>query len=137
MCSAENLHLHLVSFACNLCMSQDIARACMLSLLARLMAHCVCVSLSHTCHETSRRKHDWGNTGVASLASCSSLTSLNLAVCRELTDAGVRALTALSRLSKLDLTFCDRLTDAVVPHLARSATPLPPLLASLFLYGQP
>lgn len=64
------------------------------------------------------------HAGVAALHGNTSLTSLNLAVCREVTDVAVEALAALPHLSKLDMTFCDRLTDAVVPHLARSAPSL-------------
>lgn len=60
--------------------------------------------------------------GVTALQNSTSLTSLNLAVCRELTDAAVAALASLPKLSSLDMTFCDHLTDAVVPHLARYAS---------------
>ena len=72
------------------------------------------------------------HAGVAALHGNTSLTSLNLAVCREVTDVAVEALASLPHLSKLDMTFCDRLTDAVVPHLARCA---PSLTSRCLLLG--
>ena len=73
------------------------------------------------------------HAGVAALHGNTSLTSLNLAVCREVTDVAVEALASLPHLAKLDMTFCDRLTDAVVPHLARSA---PSLTSRYLLLGR-
>ncbi len=57
--------------------------------------------------------------GIAVLKQNSHLTSLNLAVCREISDEGVAAVATLSNLRSLDLTFCDRITDAGAMHLSR------------------
>ena len=59
--------------------------------------------------------------GIAALSHSSQLTSLNLAVCRDISDTGVATVAALPKLHTLDLTFCDRITDAGVAHLSRSA----------------
>ena len=57
--------------------------------------------------------------GIAALSHSSQLTSLNLAVCRDISDTGVAKVAALPKLHTLDLTFCDRITDAGVAHLSR------------------
>ena len=57
--------------------------------------------------------------GLTGLTKSTQLTSLNLALCREISDAGVASVAALPRLQTLDMTFCDRITDASIYHLCR------------------
>lgn len=64
--------------------------------------------------------------GLTGLAKSTQLTSLNLALCREISDAGVASVAALPKLQTLDMTFCDRITDASVHHLCRCALTMPP-----------
>lgn len=67
--------------------------------------------------------------GLTGLTRSTQLTSLNLALCREISDAGVASVAALPKLQTLDMTFCDRITDASVHHLCRCALTIPPHIA--------
>ena len=58
------------------------------------------------------------SAGLSLLRRCSSLSSLNLAVCREVTDAGLQAIIKLP-LRTLDLTFVDRVSDNGISILTR------------------
>lgn len=62
------------------------------------------------------------DAGLTGLTKSSQLNSLNLALCREISDAGVASVAALPKLQTLDVTFCDRITDASIHHLCRCAT---------------
>ena len=83
-------------------------------------------------HACVRLKQWWHAAGITGLIQSSQLTSLNLALCREITDAGVASMAELPLLHTLDLTFCDRITDASVNHLHRCAAGTPgPLTLTL------
>lgn len=103
----------------------------------------VCCEVSGTTSHINRAMHAcaplqqwWHAAGITGISQSSQLTSLNLALCREITDTGVASVAALPLLHTLDLTFCDRITDASVHHLHQcvagfpspSPLPLPTLL---------
>ena len=82
----------------------------------RLLLPSHCLPLLRTC--LCRVRCLPPHAGLSLLRRCSSLSSLNLAVCREVTDAGLQAIIKLP-LRTLDLTFVDRVSDKGISLLTR------------------
>ena len=83
-------------------------------------AHCAALALSS--QSWTYVDLSWSiagtDAGLAALAPLTSLTSLNLAVCKQITDVGVAALAPLISLASLTLGECNRITDVGVAALA-------------------